>query len=718
MVRLRALPSAGGVLIACSMIFSQSVHGETLQLREATLADLQNAMSAGAISSVELTALYLNRVYAYDASGPRLNSIPVLNPHALNEAAAADEQRARGARGALLGIPYTVKDSYKVKGLTVAGGSPAFARLVANEDAFTVQQIRSAGGVLIGKTNMPPLANGGMQRGVYGRAESPYNADYLTAAWGSGSSNGSATSTAASFAAFGMGEETVSSGRSPASNNALVAYTPSRGVISIRGNWPLFPMRDVVVPHTRTVPDLFAVLDVIVRDDPVTEGDFWRHQRVVTLPAAGSVRPASYATLGDPNALRGKRVGVPTMYLGKDATVKDPIVVRASILALWEKAAADLRAMGATVVELDFEPMHEYEADRPGAQTIVERGLMPAGWWFSFGRGAARNAELLDLSPYSYERFLQSCRDPRFPSWSAIDASQVFPDPPGSVESRGRGLRHGYADTKAAIVAGIKDPETLPDYAAALQGIERLRQSGFEDWMRRNQLDAVVFPANADVGRADADVNESSYEAANRNGVRFSNMNHAIRHLGIPSVSVTMGLMSDIGMPVNLTFVGPAYADNRLLSYAYAYEQATHNRVAPGRAPPLPDETIEYRMDALTPPAKRRDKKVPSVSAAMGITRVESADGALVRISGTASDAGGLESIRVYVGGHRVFGEGTTRWRAQVPVSQFGEWALPDTARVPVLVLARDRSGNASARLQLLDLSALIQPRLSVRATP
>jgi len=174
----------------------------------------------------------------------------------------------------------------------------------------------------------------------------------------------------------------------------------------------------------------------------------------------------------------------------------------------------------------------------------------------------------------------------------------------------------------------------------------------------------------------------------------------------------------DIGMPVNLTFVGPAYSDNRLLSYAYAYEQATHNRVAPGRAPPLPDETIEYRMDALTPPAKRRDKKVPSVSAAMGITRVESADGALVRISGTASDAGGLESIRVYVGGHRVFGEGTTRWRAQVPVSQFGEWALPDTARVPVLVLARDRSGNASARLQLLDLSALIQPRLSVRATP
>ena len=100
------------------------------------------------------------------------------------------------------------------------------------------------------------MANGGMQRGVYGRAESPYNGDYLTAAFASGSSNGSGTATAASFAAFGLGEETWSSGRAPASNNGLVAYTPSRGVISVRGNWPLVPTMDVVVPHTRSVDDL------------------------------------------------------------------------------------------------------------------------------------------------------------------------------------------------------------------------------------------------------------------------------------------------------------------------------------------------------------------------------------------------------------------------------------------------------------------------------
>jgi Asp-tRNA(Asn)/Glu-tRNA(Gln) amidotransferase A subunit family amidase len=121
-------------------------------------------------------------------------------------------------------------------GLTVASGSLAFQNLTASADAFTVGQLRQGGGLIFGKTNMPPMANGGMQRGLYGRAESPYNKDYLTAAYASGFSNGAGSSTSASLAVFAMGEETVSSGRSPASNNGLVAYTPSRGVLSIRGS--------------------------------------------------------------------------------------------------------------------------------------------------------------------------------------------------------------------------------------------------------------------------------------------------------------------------------------------------------------------------------------------------------------------------------------------------------------------------------------------------
>ena len=144
----------------------------------------------------------------FDRSGPCLNSIPLLNPSALDEAKASDARRARGdLLGPLDGIPYTAKNSFKVKGMTVAAGSPAFADLIATDDAFAIEKFRASGAILLGLTNMPPMANGGMQRGLYGRAESPYNPNFLTAAFASGSSNGSGTATAASFAAFGLGEE-------------------------------------------------------------------------------------------------------------------------------------------------------------------------------------------------------------------------------------------------------------------------------------------------------------------------------------------------------------------------------------------------------------------------------------------------------------------------------------------------------------------------------
>lgn len=154
-----------------------------------------------------LVAKHLLRIAQYDRRGPTLNAIPVSNTNVLDDAQASDDLRAKTgkARSPLEGIPVTIKDSYKIKGMTLAAGSHAFQHLIANEDAFTVSQIKHGGGIILGRTNMPPMAAGGMQRGVYGRAESPYNGDYLTAAFASGSSNGSGTATAASLGAIGMG---------------------------------------------------------------------------------------------------------------------------------------------------------------------------------------------------------------------------------------------------------------------------------------------------------------------------------------------------------------------------------------------------------------------------------------------------------------------------------------------------------------------------------
>ncbi|MFJ6429292.1 amidase [Microbacterium maritypicum] len=566
---------------------------------EASIAELRRALETGETTAVELIDAYLARIAAFDAPGTAtaLNAVVVANPEARAEAAASDARRARGeALGPLDGIPYTAKDSYLVCGLTAAAGSPAFAELVAQRDAFTIERLRAGGAVCLGLTNMPPMANGGMQRGVYGRAESPYNAAFLTAPFASGSSNGSGTATAASFAAFGLGEETWSSGRGPATNNALCAYTPSRGVISTRGNWPLVPTMDVVVPHTRSMADLLEVLDVIVADDAETRGDFWRAQPWVELPAASAVRPESYRALaaGAARTLVGARIGIPRMYINADpdaGSTESPgiggptgqrIDTRASIIARWEAARRVLTAAGATVIEVDFPVVSNYEGDRPGAHTIATRGLVSPEYL---------HREIVDLSAWAWEDFLQANGDPGLRSLADVDGARIFPHPEGALPDRYTGFDDDIAEYPDWVRhhpdVSYRD---MPELEDGLRGLEETRRRDLEVWMDVLRLDAVVFPAVADVGPADMDVNPESADLGWRNGVWIANGNLAIRHLGIPTVTVPMGLMSDIDMPIGLTFAGRAYDDTRLLRFASAFEAAGGpgtRRTPPTRTPAL-----------------------------------------------------------------------------------------------------------------------------------
>ncbi|WP_328352408.1 amidase [Mycobacterium sp. NBC_00419] len=570
----------------------------TFDVVEASIAELRNALESGIVSSVDLVTAYLARIETYDRGGIRLNAVVVMNPAALTEAEASDERRARGeVLGPLDGIPYTAKDSYLVRGLTAAAGSPAFEHLVAQRDAFAIERLRAAGAVCLGLTNMPPMANGGMQRGVYGRAESPYNAEYLTSAFASGSSNGSGTATAASFAAFGLGEETWSSGRAPASNNGLCAYTPSRGVISMRGNWPLVPTMDVVVPHTRTVADLLEVLDVVVADDTDSRGDFWRMQPWIELPRASAVRPKSYPALAPRgaraarSALAGKRFGVPRMYVNADpeaGTAEHPgiggptgqrIETRASIIDLWESASRDLKAAGAELVLVDFPAVTNYEGDRPGAPTIANRGLVTREYL---------HREIVDLSAWAWDDFLRANGDPNLDRLTDVDGATIFPHPEGALKDR----YDGFDDTVASYPARVREHPVekltdIPHLAQGLSGLEESRRLDLEDWMDRLGLDAVVFPAVADVGLADMDVNEASADLGWRNGVWVANGNLVLRHLGIPTVTVPMGTMADIGMPVGLTFAGRSYDDTALLVLAAAFEATGSRRTAPPRTPAL-----------------------------------------------------------------------------------------------------------------------------------
>ncbi len=565
-----------------------------IEVTEVSIADLRAALESGQTTSVELVQAYLARIEAYDGpnTATALNAVVVRNPEALNEARAADERRAKGQTlGPLDGIPYTAKDSYLVKGLTAASGSPAFAELVAYRDAFTIERLRAAGAICLGKTNMPPMANGGMQRGVYGRAESPYNAAYLTAPFASGSSNGAGTATAASFAAFGLAEETWSSGRGPASNNGLCAYTPSRGVISVRGNWPLTPTMDVVVPFARTMADLLEVLDVVVAEDPDTRGDLWRLQPWVPIPSVASVRPASYPQLAaGAAALKGKRLGVPRMYINADpeaGTSEKPgiggptgqrIHTRPSVISLWEQARQALEAAGAQVLEVDFPLVSNCEGDRPGAPTVYNRGLVSKEFLHD---------ELWELSGWAFDDFLRANDAPKLNRLADVDGPQIFPHDPGTLPNREDDLAAGMDEYVNMAKRGLKTWDQIATLADGLRGLEQTRRIDLEDWMDRLGLDAVLFPTVADVGPADADINPESADIAWSNGVWVANGNLAIRHLGVPTVTVPMGVMADIGMPVGLTFAGRAYDDSSLLRLASAFEATGSKRLIPPRTPAL-----------------------------------------------------------------------------------------------------------------------------------
>ena len=564
------------------------------EVTEVSIAELRAALESGRTTAVELVKSYLARVEAYDgpATKTKLNALVVHNPDALKEAEASDARRARGETlSPLEGITYTAKDSYLVKGLTAASGSPAFKDLVAQYDAFAVERLRAAGAICLGKTNMPPMANGGMQRGHYGRAESPYNAEYLTAPFASGSSNGAGTGTAASYSSFGLAEETWSSGRGPASNNGLCAYTPSRGVISVRGNWPLTPTMDVVVPYTRTMADMLEVLDVIVADDPITRGDLWRLQPWVEIPKASSVRPASYLELAaQADTLKGKRFGVPRMYINKDelaGTSENPgiggptgqrIHTRQSVIDLWEAARKALEAAGAEVIEVDFPLVSNCEGDRPGAPTVFNRGIVTPQFLHD---------ELWELSGWAFDEFLRANNDPKLNKLADVVGHLIFPHDLGTLPNREGDLAAGMEEYVNMAKRGLKSYDQIDSIPDGLRGLEKTRKLDLEDWMDRLKLDAVLFPTVADVGPADAHVNPASADIAWSNGVWVANGNLAIRHLGVPTVTVPMGVMADIGTPVGLTFAGRAYDDNNLLKFAGAFESTGERRMIPPRTPKL-----------------------------------------------------------------------------------------------------------------------------------
>lgn len=563
---------------------------------------------------------------------------------------------------------------------------------MSSEDSTLAKRLRDAGAVLLGKTNMPPMAAGGMQRGLYGRAESPYNPKYLTAAFSSGSSNGAASSLAGSMAVFALGSETVSSGRSPASNNALVCYTPSKGVLSCRGLHPLYVTCDVPTPYARSVGDMLAVLDVIAVPDEETKGDFYREQNFVPIPGPPKV---DYSSLKNTEALKGKRIGVPKMYVGQEDSDPHakPTYVSPEVIAVWMQTAQDLEALGAEVVYTDFPLVTNYENDSvsreannvvgaPSNWNHVERGVLIAKAWNSF-------------LVQNHDEDIKGLKD-------IEDSGMLFPKPKPYIPDTFLEARNWIDYPGLPSLLDQIEGESIfdvPGLEDAVKALEAQRKRDLEDWMTQLNLDLIAFPAQGDVGLADLEFNLESTKHSLQNGVKYSNGNRAIRHLGVPTVSVPMGVLEGKGMPVNITFAGRAYDDPKLLEYAYAFEQATKRRISPPLAP-LDTDVVR------SGPKQRQDTARLDLS--VGLRTTDMGDGKTkIDIGGMISIDGTDREVQIFVDGKEAWkGKVTTEsWNIQLEHTPIREDCLGwDLMSMPpkkamVVVVARGQGMPDEAKL-------------------
>jgi amidase len=312
---------------------------------EAPISELQRRMAAGRLTARALAAAYLARINTVDRKGPRLRAIIETNPDALAIAVERDRERKAGrVRGPLHGVPVVVKDNIATRDrMSTSAGSLALAGVPVSRDAFVVTQLREAGAVIIGKTNLSEWANfrstrstsGWSARG--GLTRNPYALDRSA----SGSSSGSAVAAAASLAAVAVGTETDGSITSPAAKCGLVGIKPTVGLVSRDGIVPIAASQDTAGPMARSVVDAAALLSAMSGRDA-------RDAATANAPEG-----VDYVAALDRAGLAGARLGVVRSYVGCNDRVQ----------ALFEQALAKLRSLGAVIVDSVAMPARTSYAD-------------------------------------------------------------------------------------------------------------------------------------------------------------------------------------------------------------------------------------------------------------------------------------------------------------------------------------------------------------------
>lgn len=504
-------------------------------LMEVSVPQLEVLYTAHKYTVTQVTEWYLDRIARYDGTYKAL--LHVDREGALKRAAEEDAEPKGTKHGELWGVPVLVKANTSIKGLVTSAGWEGYLKpgeeLVAPRDAMVVKQLKDAGAVILGQTNMPDFAASDTNISTAGgRTGDAYDVRYSPG----GSSGGTATGLAANFAVVGTGTDTANSIRQPAANNSLVGFMPTRGLTSIAGIHPLDWLRDNTGPLARDVTSAAIALDVMEAADPL---DKW------TEGAAKKAQERPYTQYLKKDALKGKRFGVPWFVLngspsvygtGPDAPPYAGAVVPETREAFM-KAVEQLKAAGATVV--------------------IDKEILPESF-FALVR-------TVNTRPYRREgvdNFLRDFGPPQYHSVAEYEKATGDKFPAYMV---------GGSRTGDDVVPQ-KRLESDPDADANYWQPRREALAIYEATRKKWRLDGFVYPA------LQIPTYDETVPGASKAGP-YSETGW-VNRLGAPAVSVPGGFYAN-GLPFGLEISGVQWRDGDLLGYAYAYEQATNNRRLP-----------------------------------------------------------------------------------------------------------------------------------------
>jgi amidase len=489
------------------------------ELEELTIAQLQEGMAKGRYSSRQLTQLYLQRIDRIDKGGPELRSISETNPDALAIADALDgERKGKGVRGPLHGIPIVIKDNIDTADrMTTTAGSLALEGSIAERDAFVVERLRAAGAVIIAKASLSEWANFRSTKSTSGWSGRGGQVKNAYALDRNPCGSSSGTGTAVAANLAAGGVGTETDG-------SIVCPSSVSGLVGIKPTVGRVS-RSGIIPISHTQDTAGPMARTVADAAALLEAMLGRDPNDSATHNPGAARPLTITL--DAGALKGARIGVARKRYFGYSPPADRLV---------DRAIAEMKKLGATVID---------PADIPTAAQLEDCEFEVLLYEFKAGL----NKYLGGLPPSARVRSLESVI-----AFNEHERAREMP----------------YFAQEIMLMAQKKGGLDSPEYRRALTTCRsRARTLGIDAVISRHKLDAIVAPTGSPAWPTDL-VNGDHFLGASSTPAAVA---------GYPNITVPVGEVR--GLPVGISFIGPAWSEARLIALAFAYEQATKHRTPP-----------------------------------------------------------------------------------------------------------------------------------------